>query len=60
MNDDEKNLLWDILWKHRNHKLEVARYGGNAAPEDVCLECLDCNEVILDAELYTICPQETE
>ena len=27
-------------------------------PENISLKCEDCNEVILDAELYTICGRE--
>lgn len=27
-------------------------------PKNISLECEDCNEVILDAELYTICERE--
>ena len=42
-------LLWDELKKHR-----VDRDN----PKNISLECEDCNEVILDAELYTICGRE--
>lgn len=44
-------LLWDELKKHRGHHIRIASYG-------ISLECEDCNEVILDAELYTICGRE--
>lgn len=27
-------------------------------PADICLECEDCGEVVLDAEIYTLCARE--
>lgn len=49
------NALWDLLLKHKGHELVVACYGDPDNPENVSLECEDCGEVVLDAELYTIC-----
>lgn len=51
---DENNLLWDVLKKHFGHHVEIAVYGDVKLPHDVCLECMDCNEVVLDAEIYTL------
>lgn len=51
-------LLWNTLYKHRGHKVVIATYGDLDNPADVCLECEDCSEVILDAELYTLCARE--
>ena len=51
-------ILWNILYKHRNHNVEIVRYGDDDNPSDMCLECIDCNQVILDAEIYTICGRE--
>ena len=48
------DFLWDILKRHWGHHLEIALYGDKSNPDDVCLECLDCNEIVLDAELYTL------
>jgi len=50
--------LWDILKKHRGHKVSIVSYGSYDNPENISLECEDCGEVILDAELYTICARE--
>lgn len=36
------------------HNVEVITYGDPDDPVDVALECDDCNEVLLDADLYTI------
>ena len=46
--------LWDILKNHFGHKVEIAVYGDPENPSNVCLEDMDTNEVILDAELYTL------
>ena len=51
-------LLWNALYKHRGHKVVIATYGDLDNPADVCLECEDCSEVILAAELYTLCARE--
>ena len=54
-NINSDKLLWNLLEKHIGHKVHIVSYGdsnGNIA--DVCLECEDCNEVILDSEIYTL------
>ena len=51
-------LLWNELKKHIGHNVEIVCYGDENNPHDICLECTDCNEIILDAELYTICSRE--
>lgn len=57
-NIDYDKILWDILKKHRGHKVSIVSYGNYDDPENISLECEDCGEVILDAELYTICARE--
>ena len=52
--DEEENLLWDTLKSHMGHEVEIAAYGDIDDPVSICLEDLDTNEVILDAELYTL------
>lgn len=56
----DNNLLWERLAAHRGHSVSIVSYGDKDSPSDVCLECEDCNEVILDAELYTICAKEED
>jgi len=51
-------ILWDILNRHFGHTVSIVRYGDVDSPEDVCLECEDCGEVLLDAGIYTICARE--
>lgn len=58
INDKFENLLWDILKNHYGHHVEIAIYGDINNPDNVCLEDMDTNEVILDAELYTIVARE--
>lgn len=48
------DILWNLLLKHRNHNVAIVTYGNPDAPADVCLECEDCGEVVLDAELHTL------
>lgn len=52
MNED---YLWNQLKRHFGHSVSIVCYGNNSNPDDICLECEDCNEVIIDAELYTLC-----
>lgn len=54
--DDPKSAdtLWDLLLRHKNHQVAVVTYGDSDNPADVCLECEDCSEVILDTGLYSL------
>lgn len=51
-------LLWNELLKHRGHNVNIVSYGNSDNTADVCLECEDCGEVVLDAEIYTLCPRD--
>lgn len=53
-------LLWDILKEHWRHHVSIALYGDENNPASVVLECKDCNEIVLDAEIYTLCAREDE
>lgn len=50
----DDDALWNLLLKHQNHSVAIVTYGDPDAPADVCLECGDCGEVVLDAEIYTL------
>lgn len=52
------NVLWNALKAHIGHSVSIVYYGDAEDPADICLECNDCNEVILDAEIYTLCARE--
>lgn len=60
LNSNKDDILWDALKKHWGHKVEIAIYGDPLSPVDVCLECMDCNEVVLDAEIYTLSARSEE
>jgi len=55
---EQDEILWNLLAKHRGHNVSIVSYGDPDNPADICLECEDCCEVILDAEIYTICARE--
>lgn len=54
----KNNNLWNLLKSHYGHKVEIAVYGDVDNPANISLEDIDTNEVILDAELYSICESE--
>ena len=56
--DDMNMILWNELKKHRGHKVNIVSYGNWDNPANICLECEDCGEVVLDAEIYTLCARE--
>lgn len=58
MDKEMNKLLWNILKNHYGHKVEIAIYGDVDTPASITLEDMDTNEVILDAEIYTICSRE--
>ena len=57
-NNDANMVLWNELKKHRGHKVSIVSYGDWDNPADICLECEDCGDVVLDAEIYTLCARE--
>lgn len=58
--DDMNILLWNELKKHRGHAVNIVSYGDWNNPSNICLECEDCGEVVLDAEIYTLCAREDD
>lgn len=51
---DKNLMLWNVLKKHIGHHVQIVYYGDEDDPSDICLECEDCGEVVLDGELYTL------
>ena len=39
---------FEDLKKHYGHDVVVMLYGDNNDPQNVSIECLDCNEVLVD------------
>ena len=44
--------------KHRGHHVSIVYYGDWDNPCSICLECEDCEQVLLDAEFDTVCARE--
>jgi hypothetical protein len=44
------NWIRAKLMPHRGHNIECVCYGDWDNPADVCIECADCNEVLISAE----------
>lgn len=42
------NYLAKKLLQHVGHNIEIAVYGDGINIYDVCIECVDCNEVLID------------
>ena len=53
-----RNYLWQTLEQHIGHNVVISTYGKDSDIFDICLECEDCNEVLLDADIYDICTNE--
>lgn len=50
---DYNNSLWKVLRKHVGHHIYIASFGDANNPADVCLECEECGEMVLD--MYEVC-----
>ena len=46
------NWLYDRLKPHIGHNIVCVCYGDYEDPQDICLECEDCNEVLISAETF--------
>ena len=56
---DFNMFLWNKLKRHMGHNVEICAYG-ESTNEDICLECNDCGEIIIDAGLYTLVARNDE
>ena len=43
---------YESLKAHLGHKIVIAAYGYKKDPDNVAIECVDCNEVLLDYDKY--------
>ena len=48
----DNNYLAKKVLAHAGHDIAVMVYGDGETIYDVCVECLDCNEVLVSAEDY--------
>ncbi len=44
------NWLFDKLKHHIGHEIECVGYGDGDKIEDICLECVDCCEVLVSTQ----------
>lgn len=42
---------YETLLNHWGHKVEITVYGDCVAPNKVCLECIDCNKIVLETKI---------
>lgn len=47
-----KNYMYEKLKPHISHRVVCSCYGNPDDPADICIECEDCNEVLVSAEDY--------
>lgn len=43
---------FESLKKHSGHRLECNEYGTNDLTVNVTIECIDCNEILIDYDKY--------
>lgn len=42
--------MYEKLKPHIGHNIVCVSYGDKDNPDDICIECEDCNEVLVSAE----------
>ena len=47
-----KNYMYEKLKNHIGHDIVCVAYGDIDNPDDFCIECEDCNEVLVSAETF--------
>lgn len=47
-----KNYMYEKLKNHIGHDIVCVAYGDINNPDDICIECEDCNEVLISAETF--------
>lgn len=50
MYEDTKTWMYDFLMPHIGHKIACVSYGNPKDPDDICIECETCNEVLFSAQ----------
>ena len=44
--------MYDKLKNHIGHNIVCVPYGDIDEPVDICIECEDCNEVLISSETF--------
>ena len=47
-----ENRMYDHLKGHIGHKIVCVPYGDVDDPDDICIECEDCCEVLISSESF--------
>lgn len=47
-----KNYMYRKLQEHIGHRIVCACYGDPDDPADICIECEDCQAILISAEDY--------
>ncbi len=45
-------MMYELLKKHIGHNIVCVAYGDVDNPDDICIECEDCNEVLISSESF--------
>lgn len=48
----KRNWIYEKLRQHIGHTVVCVCYGDFEEPDDICIECEDCNEVLISAEEF--------
>ena len=46
------NSMYELLKPHIGHHVVCVSYGNINNPQDICIECEDCDEVIISSETW--------
>lgn len=50
--EERMNYMFERLKNHIGHNIVCVYYGDKSNPADICIECEDCNQVLISAEDY--------
>lgn len=57
--DQMDNFMRNYLKPHIGHKIVCVYYGDEDNPADICIECEDCNGVLISAEDFDFEEEKT-
>ena len=49
--------MFDKLKPHLGHRVAISYYGSHDNPDDICIECTDCCEVLVSAQTFAECEE---
>lgn len=48
------SILGEVLKEHIGHNVRIVSYGDKDIPQDICLECEDCQEILISTESFEL------